>query len=804
MGELSPANPEIIEYSIDVKDISGLGNAQLRIIDTPGLGSSEGLTQDARILQSLTDYIKGHEELGIGGVIPNVVLIFSKFDDNRIGGQSSSFVKMLRGYEQIRDLYLSKSTESNTSNILFVLSGLLRQTHRVSSNPGPKLDTFKTIIRNFTTFPEPLLLTVVENQARENELEEVDGNFKLPNKELYPQNLIDKMLNVTDQCNDTVGTSIIQSVMSRRREVEVRVRRNGTMAERGENSMQETLGLLAFKDFHVDVTEISGALEAAYGKLDANLRTSYPNCLIFTQRAFQSLNISSMNQVPKGTKAIIELLQKLQLNPGMLALVLETFQIAIPEMPFEQLIGYGYDVFEDGVIPTTPFDFGEVHFSKELGCMVPVSLSVERLNEEVDVLNFYNNEAEYAVRRLEQLNVHHKVDYSLFKGEFLPGENVISSWHPALGLLTATASREFQNVKLILNSDAKLSMRFKEDLELLPPYDLHEMKSVKEWMGIFRNYGTHVVHSVFGGGSIDTVASVRNKELIDSFTREPEKVKRAIQRLPQYTNFSGGNIISENRIDFKMSLTGGDYTFQFLNLLTMDRVNGSEAYKDWQDSLIVSPIMLNSKLRLIPLFEIVRPFNDSLGLVMERATTEYLQGLLVYARPTTSSPRRREEQPVETTPMGFSEVNTSFGDRTIPAHHVSLQNFNKTCSSSGRNTKNRNRFSENNCNPNLETTQHTQQSIRLRNDTVRSPLNLTSLQNPGAEVKPFHAKRSARNAYILVLGLAGSGKSSTVIHLALYSIRESFHKILNFLDLTHLRKYSIDQTKNLALCTYRI
>jgi hypothetical protein len=679
VGGLSSSEPEITEYSVkvDVPEL-GLQNSQLRIIDTPGLGSSEGLEQDARVLASLRHYIRNHDELGRGGIVPNVVLIFSKFDDNRIEGQSSYFVKMLSGYDQVKDLFLQQAPTNSSSNVLYVFSGLLRETDRVSRKPGPKLEIFKSVIRNFTTFPEPILLTVAENEAREEELEEVDGNFKLPNKELYPQNVIDKMLQITKQCNDSTGTAIIESVMSRRREVEVRVRRNGTMAGDSEISVQETLELLALRDFHVDVTEVSEALQLAYGNIDPQLRTAYPNSLVLTQRSFQILGVSRIDQIPKTPKEVIGLLQKLHLNPGMLALVQETFQIVIPEMPFEQLTGYGYDVLGDEALKSTPFDFEELHFSKELGCMIPVSLSTERLSEEVEVLNFYDSEAEYAQRRLEQLDVQEKVNNSLFKGEFLPGENVISSWNPALGSIQLTASKELRNFRLTLNSDPKWSEMFKEDLEVLPTYDLHDRESVKDWRGFFRMYGTHVVHLAFGGGSIETAVAVTLKNGTSNPKALMDRTKMAIQRLPQYTSFlSGSNVNIGSDGDLKISLTGGDYAFKSLNLKTMEPEKSREAYKGWRDSLTSSPIMLNSKLRLVPLSELIRPLNYTLSQNMEGAAENYLQGSLVYTPSAALAPIKRDGVPVVTRPVSdyseIPELNIKFEDYSLLEYPAEIQ-----------------------------------------------------------------------------------------------------------------------------------
>jgi len=94
VGDTISITTDIHEFRIPIEvDELGISNAELRVIDTPGLGDTRGLEQDARFLATLDDYFSNHEELSHR--LPNVVLVFGKFHDNRFSGKGSKFVKML-------------------------------------------------------------------------------------------------------------------------------------------------------------------------------------------------------------------------------------------------------------------------------------------------------------------------------------------------------------------------------------------------------------------------------------------------------------------------------------------------------------------------------------------------------------------------------------------------------------------------------------------------------------------------------------------------------------------------------------
>jgi hypothetical protein len=204
-GERSTTK-DIYEFRIPIPvDELGIQNSELRIIDTPGLGDSRGLDEDAKSLATLEEFLDGHKELSTR--IPNVILVFHKFTDNRYNGQGSAFVKMLRGLDEFRP----RITDKNYSNVIFVFSHFMSETKAVTRNPKKKLAALKKVIKYNSQFPLPIVIAVAENRATDHTLPMVNGYYKLPNGDYYPKNLFDRITQITSGAQDVIGEAIIRT-----------------------------------------------------------------------------------------------------------------------------------------------------------------------------------------------------------------------------------------------------------------------------------------------------------------------------------------------------------------------------------------------------------------------------------------------------------------------------------------------------------------------------------------------------------------------------------------------------------------
>ncbi|CAL8138952.1 unnamed protein product [Orchesella dallaii] len=196
----------VSEFRIPIQvDELGIANSELRVINTPGTGDTRGIEQDAKYLATLESYLDNHEELKHR--IPNVVLIFHKYNENRIRGDRARFVKMLQGLESFRP----RITDENYSNVIFVLTHFCSETRANRRRPTNRLNEFKRAIEEYSLFPKPIHLVVAENKPQENELPLLNGYYKLPNNEYYPRNLFEKLELVTKNGQDFIGMEVFRT-----------------------------------------------------------------------------------------------------------------------------------------------------------------------------------------------------------------------------------------------------------------------------------------------------------------------------------------------------------------------------------------------------------------------------------------------------------------------------------------------------------------------------------------------------------------------------------------------------------------
>ncbi|CAL8138946.1 unnamed protein product [Orchesella dallaii] len=202
-GSLTAA---VTEFRIPIPvDELGIANSELRVIITPGLGDTRGIEQDAKSLATLETYLENHEELQ--NRIPNVVLVFHDYNDTNFQRDDAEFINMLRGLNRLYD----RITDWEYSNVIFVLSHFCSATTADTRQPTKRLSQFKQVIEGFSTFPKPYHLVVAEDKAKEHKLPLRNGFYKLPNKEYYPRNLLEKLELVIKNGGDAVGFEIFRT-----------------------------------------------------------------------------------------------------------------------------------------------------------------------------------------------------------------------------------------------------------------------------------------------------------------------------------------------------------------------------------------------------------------------------------------------------------------------------------------------------------------------------------------------------------------------------------------------------------------
>jgi hypothetical protein len=293
------------------------------VIDTPGLGDTSGLKSDAKFLAGLEAYLKNHEELR--DKVPNVVLIFSKFPDNRMQGSSSGFVQTIRKIDLFRD----KIFDMKYSNQITVLTHFMMESDRKTRrNPTSKLNYFRDMIEEYTLFPKPIRICVAENKP--DDLPIINGYYLLPNLEHYPKNLFDKIQEATGE-HDLIGEAIIRAAF--------KDPHNFVITEKVFPIQDVNFGREAHylheileKSMNTQVTEISNITAAVYNSsISETLKGKYPGSFKYLQGALNLQGIITSEDIPRTQIPIVQLFNHVKHNPLIQELLEKAFALRIPD-----------------------------------------------------------------------------------------------------------------------------------------------------------------------------------------------------------------------------------------------------------------------------------------------------------------------------------------------------------------------------------------------------------------------------------------------------------------------------------------
>lgn len=613
------------EFRIPVPiDEIGVANSELRVIDTPGLGDTRGLEQDAKFLATLDSFLTNHEELK--DKIPNIVLIFHKFHDNRFNGEGSQFVKMLRGLDSFRE----RITDENYSNIIFVLSHFCSETKINQRRPERRLSQFKNVINDFTQFPKPTLITVAENKAKDQELPMVNGYFKLPNNEYYPRNLFEKMELVTENGGDMIGLGVFRSAFRDSDDFNVTSRTFELLPREG-NRVEHYLRILSNAMIGVEKTEISQILQQAWDdKVDVNLRKKFPFSLHYLQKALNIRNVNFMEDVPKTSAAILELLTAIKHDEATRTLLEKALKIRPPTFPQNTVAGYSYNVFKDTYLPTSPFVMGDVQQS-EIGYMIPKILTCKLEVGTKENFQIFQTTDEYLQHRIKSLGIDGAFAKESFTGQIKPGHNIkeISFKNDSC---TLSATREFRLFEFILNDRLALSPEFTAAVKSLAPFNQTDHGNVEKWKQFFNDFGTHVVKSIYGGGAIE-IELQSNKPFNNDLAQalfDLIKFAEEMTFIIDDEDGSSNRTVLKDGIAHTLTFIGGDSAYHTSDLTKMTVEKASKLLTDWKKSLKLSPAVLNTQMQLEPLGRIVKKLGQNYSAEIEKATSLLFKADLKY------------------------------------------------------------------------------------------------------------------------------------------------------------------------------
>lgn len=632
----------------------GIKNSELRVIDTPGLGDTRGLQNDALFLATLDDYISNHEELK--SKIPNLVLIFHTFEDNRFHGEGARFVRMVRGLDHIRP----RITDESYSNVLFVFSHLCSAGKDLERNPLPRLMKFKEAIELYSLFPKPILTAVIENKGADNELVMRNGNFELPNKELYPQNLWTKFNAITNGGHDKIGNALVNSNTIRNRGANDEYTVTGTtypLVSSSHNKVSQYLKILSSAAYNVNNSEVSGILAEAYNGMDNSIKSRFPQALENLQRHLNVKSIMTKADVPKTSKAILELLSGIDQNQANVYLLEKGLDLKAPSFPSTIFVGFSYDILKDSFLSISPFMLDSFQLSS-IGFMLPKAIRCTKTT----VPSPAAPRKGFRVFDTKQLYFRHMTHTLL--GEKLSS---IANSTQIFSVLTSKAkdgyfvkeitcegqsdkycfvvTRFYETFRFELESSpdlVKLQDDFIRRVENLSPFNESSHTSIENWSTFFNDFGTNVVTSGEGGGRIDIRFSIPSQTPVEPAV---QKIMKAFEfaedplgSLIRYRESSKSVFAAAESVSHVLTFRGGNQAFHVTDISKLNLEEAVKIMKNWKQSLKYYPVVFPKEV--LPIGQVVQKYfhtgkkQNEIAEKIETAFGRLLTATLKYVEPT--------------------------------------------------------------------------------------------------------------------------------------------------------------------------
>lgn len=627
-AEVAVASTDILEYTVKIQpSIPTNDPTYLNIVDVPGLELIDNLEHDAEILANLKSYL--HEK-----GLPAFFLVVYRIDDKEIAQPDSQFKQLLRRVEYFQQALF----QTTTDNTVFLLTRLLNEPANIQASPTERINEFRTIIQQSTSLGAPIEIIVGDNKPDENTTQKENGFFKLPNGELYPKNIWDKLLQVADrslatqQDKDAIKNAV-NSMIANRESTGLHTQEvvaHATDEDIFESDLEAFEYLLRQKSIKVPNNEVQKILHQSYEHQDASTQIASSAQLLALQICMRDLKVESIEKLPQTLPGMVKLFQEdvhgVMTYKYSLFYLKQALHLDVPEYPNQDLIvGHGYDIINDRVLRKTPFSRNpSKRPSSSLGYQFPDYMECEKMPavEEVILANSSETADEYHEQRLNYLTLPDREDIvvSQLKGnskEFLNFNSATS--HE----LTAVKEIRILECKMTVENDsiAIIDDTFVSAVNNIAPLKTSDSESVAEWKLLLHNYGTHVITKGYGGGCFEGTLALPQGEKTKAETSEI---------LTKIANF--GDLTTLTQGDAKALIYGFyedddlDVRATHINLLTESDRN--EILNLWKHNLNLHFEMLTNELELVPLSQVVGIVDDKKGTDAVTATKLLLQGKL--------------------------------------------------------------------------------------------------------------------------------------------------------------------------------
>ncbi|CAL8147697.1 unnamed protein product [Orchesella dallaii] len=632
-GEDESTTSEILEFHVSIPlPQLRVQNSELRIIDTPGLGDTRGLKHDAVFLATLDTYLSEHSELK--NQIPNLVLVFHHFTDNRYNGEGAKFVNMIRGLDSFR----TRITDENYSNVLFVFTHFCSENSKtLLQNPSIKLMKFKEVIEEYTLFPKPILTSVIENKGTENELLMVNDNYILPNKEYFPSNLINKFDTITMKGNDKMGRTIISAAFANRREYSNIRESRFSLVNSTHSKVAKYLSLLSAAALHFGSTEVSQQLATAFDRMSSQFKTLFPSSLLYLQRYLNVRIIRIKADLPQTTVKILELLEEMEKNDAVLYLLENGLNLTHPTFTRSLMVPYSFNYVKDTVLSLSPYKLDTLKIS-QMSYRLPDAIKCKRESLTFNSLQTFDTKEQYIENRATSFGVNKSIAenphiFTGFQNKIKSGF-FIKDTSCSNNVCAFVATRFYQLFKFNLNANASLSQSFIQRVNSLSAFNEASYENVELWTNFFNDYGTHVVKSALVGGRIDIYVRSPSSISVKSFK---DKLFQTVEFAENVNSLITGEKIDPKRllpsgVTYSLVFHGGSPSYHTSNLTGLNLEDAIKTMKNWKKSLKFDPVVF--PLEFIAIDKVAQIIGTEKANHIREASLRLQTSSLSYVAPT--------------------------------------------------------------------------------------------------------------------------------------------------------------------------
>ncbi|CAC5387665.1 DHH [Mytilus coruscus] len=619
-GDSKSVTHSTTEYILKLKSVEWrIPDLKLSIIDTPGFGDTEGLEKDARNIMSIKRFFESHPNIRKNSY-PNLVMIVQNIMDNRIEGESSNFVKMLKGLSKVGVI------DIDNPNVVVVL------THVTSIARNPKCwdekvqkrkEEVTALVRlHLLVNPE---IVVQENLPQENDLERDGDWFLLPNGDKQPKILYRACESILNRVGDKIGHEAMAVAFRPGSNKDAKKGHSMSASEITLEDIQAMHSILLQSIVKVPTSEVGSMLEN-YKK--QKKMKSLDNDILILQVRFRDLHIFKTSDLQNmSMNKLMTKLYPVRITKEMQQVLQEVFGLSYDQVAgLNYHVGKGYNIFKDSTTLKSPLAMTDCNNQYGL----PANVQLKECSSFEVKFDVVENTKEYVTKRLRELNIQvdEFINFEAFNNNFRSGYNKGSS-------KIQSFSVEHRIRQVIVREPYQMNEEFITDVKDLPlDYNLEDETSVMKWKAFFDKWGMYVVIGEYIGGSITCQVKVEEERSIEDVQIELAKRFSFIQGDTEF-DFSKADKQSTFQEGFSSihstscQWNGGNketYKTSLENIYRSD-------WKAWVESLEYSPVPLWSSLDLYPLYHIADKVSKEKSITMQRAMNLALKGEFSYQPP---------------------------------------------------------------------------------------------------------------------------------------------------------------------------